>query len=267
MEKLPVFVLMRTSNRPTFFEKTYESIRGQDYENIILIVHSDDVNDTYVRGDKIIYSERKEVHGNGHYNLYCNKLLQAIPENVDGWYHFIDDDDCYASNDVISRLVENAKEDFVNVGRSQRADGVVYPKTWKGQESFQTECFFLHTKHKDKARWWNRRGGDHYYTKQLTCQMPINWIDDLLICKAMAGKGYGRRYDLMEQKVFHNKKAIVSRCGARGSNKDMLFIRYTETVLGRQQVAGKKDEHRYIHKDYAEQLLKENKIIILEKPE
>jgi len=258
----PVFVLMRTSNRPMFFEKCYESIKKQTYKNIILIVHSDDPTDKYVKGDIIIRSELQPSNGSGYYNLYNNKLLAAIPKKAKGWYHFIDDDDCYADNFVIERLVDNAKKDCVNVGKSQRRDGVIYPKRWKNQKSFQTECFFLHTEHKDKAQWWERRGGDHAYSKQLTAIMPINWID-MLICIAQAGKGYGKRMDLNEQERFSNQTQKTYRCGARGSKKDFCQIRYLEDVKGRDCISGVRGKIRFMHKDYASILEKEKRIEIL----
>ena len=113
--------------------------------------------------------------------------------------HFIDDDDEYYDENVIENLVKNAKRDCVNVGRSQRREGRIYPKRWKNQRSYQTECFFLHTDHKKKATWWNRRGGDHNYSKQLTKILDINWID-MIICNAQAGKGYGKRLYLKDQR-------------------------------------------------------------------
>lgn len=262
----PVFVLMRTSGRPVFFNKCYESIKKQTYKNIVLIVHTDDPNDEYVKGDVIIKSDRISGNGSGFYNLYCNKLLKAIPKDAKGWYHFIDDDDMYYSNDVIEKLVENAKRECINVGRSQRRDGVIYPKRWKNQHSFQTECFFLHTDHKNSATWWERRGGDHNYSRQLTKILETNWID-IIICKAQAGKGFGRRMDFDEQLKLLNKNVKISRCGARRNGPDFFKVRYLVDVPGRDHVRGNKNDIKFLHKDYANVLKKEKKIEILKKDE
>ena len=191
----PVYILIRTSRRPEFFGKMMESIERQTYKNIVTIVHSDDPRDEYVRGDIVLRMPAfTREFGTGPYNLYMNRLLDAIPDNP-GWYCFIDDDDMYASDNVIERLVKHAKRDHINVGRVTRWNGVIFPAKWKNQDSFQTEIFFLHTDHKKKARWWGNKHGDHYYSKQLTRVLPINWIDNLMICVAQEGKGNGRRLD------------------------------------------------------------------------
>lgn len=171
-----------------------ESIKKQTYKNIITIVHTDDPRDKYV-GDIIIegYCYSPE-YGGAPYNLYNNRLLQAIPPG-DGYYHFMDDDDEYFNPDVISILVEKSKKDHINIGHVVRWNGIKFPKQWRIQKSFQTECFFLHTDHKGKAKWWPNKGGDHDYSKKLTRILPINWIDDLIISKAQEGKGHGKKID------------------------------------------------------------------------
>lgn len=175
-----------------------------------MITHYDLPKDKeYAEGDIIITFPEIPRKAKAFYNLYCNKLLQAIPDGA-GWCHFIDDDDKYTALDVISRLVNNAKKDCVNVGRSKRTEEKIWPKRWGLQTSFQTECFFLHTDHKGKAKWWDKKGGDHYYSAQLTEMLEINWIDDLIICSAMAGKGLGKRRDYSNQKIIDKFNARFS---------------------------------------------------------
>jgi glycosyltransferase involved in cell wall biosynthesis len=194
----PVYILIRTSNRPKYFERMMASIKKQTYKNIVTIVHSDDPRDKYVTGDVILRCPAyTSEFGDGTYNLYNNRLLKAIPSGS-GWFHFMDDDDEYESPDVIERLVENSKRDHINVARVKRimhGKEVIYPRNWGGQKSFQTEIFFLHTDHKGKARWWGNKGGDHHYSKQLTKVLPINWIDNLIICHAQEAKGNGNKLD------------------------------------------------------------------------
>jgi hypothetical protein len=172
-----------------------ETIRQQTYKNIVTIVHSDDPRDEYVEGDIIIRGTAYGIgYGNGPYNLYNNRLLKAIPD-TDGWYHFIDDDDEYCAPDSIEKLVAASKKNHMNVARVIRWNGVVFPKEWGKQKSYQTECFFLDTGQKNKAKWWANLGGDHYYSKQMTRILPVNWIDDLIIARAQEGKGHGRKFD------------------------------------------------------------------------
>jgi hypothetical protein len=193
----PVYILVRTSARPRFFDVMMKSIEAQTYPNIVTIVHTDDPGDTYVRGDVVIRAERNPDAGPGHYDLYCNTMLDAIPDGP-GWYHFMDDDDMYAGDDVIETLVEHSLKTHINVGRVVRkgakGDKIV-PSRWGKMDAFQSECFFLHTSHRQRARWWAGGLGDIHYSKQLTEQLPINWIDGLLIARTQEGKGYGYRLD------------------------------------------------------------------------
>jgi hypothetical protein len=196
IKELPVYILIRTSNRPEFFACMMESIKKQTYNNIVTIVHSDDPRDEYVTGDIIIRGAAYgPEYGNGTYNLYNNRLLRKIPSDKPGYYHFIDDDDRYASPDAIEKFVTSCKPDHINIAKVKRWKNTVFPKKWKNQKSYQTECFMLHTDHRLKAKWWGNKGGDHYYSKQLTKILPINWIEDLIICEAQEGKGHGKKLD------------------------------------------------------------------------
>lgn len=196
MKNLPVYILIRTSRRPKFFKTMMKSIKSQTYPNIVTIVHSDDPRDKYVRGDIIVRSDRDKYkhRGRGFYNLYMNKLLAAIPKGP-GWFVFLDDDDMYARPDVIEKFVKASKHNHINVARADRGGGRIWPKFWKNQRVFQTECFMLHTRHTRLGKWPKKKGGDHSYTKQITKVLPINWIENLIVCKAQAGKHRGKRVD------------------------------------------------------------------------
>jgi glycosyltransferase involved in cell wall biosynthesis len=262
----PVYILIRTSNRPVFFKVCMESIKAQTYPNIITIVHTDNPADNYVEGDIIIRGKLNKQLGNGYYNLYNNALLAAIPDGP-GWYHFIDDDDMYYDADAIKKLVANSKRTHINVARVRRWGNTIFPKRWGNQRSYQTECFFLHTDHKNMAKWWNKRGGDHAYSKQITAKLSINWIENLIICKAQAGKGHGRRLDLYQQQELAKlrPRSRVSTVGARNRNKKLIYVKFIRRNKGRQVQAGKIGEKKYIPEHYAKQLLKLKKIEILEK--
>ena len=256
----PVYILIRTSGRPKYFENMMESIKKQTYENIITIVHTDDVNDDYVDGDIILFSDRAPENGRGHYNLYCNKLLDNIPDTP-GWYCFIDDDDEYIDDDVIERLVKSSKKECINVCHVRRWEGTVWPKNWGNQKSFQTECFFLHTDHKNLARWWSKTAGDHGYSRRLTEVLKINWIDDITACKAQKGKGRGQRLDFDQWKNDRGKKRI-SHVGARnlGPPVEVQYIRKTH---GRKNERGLKGEVKIIPEKYAKRLEKVGRVVIL----
>lgn len=251
----PVYILIRTSNRPKFFEACMNSIKKQTYPNIITIVHSDDPTDEYVTGDIVIRGERFPYSmGTAPYNLYNNRLLDAIPD-CDGWYHFIDDDDMYAAPNVIERLVLNSQKNSVNVGRVKRWNDTVWPRRWRSQNSFQTECFFLHTDHRNLGRWWSNKGGDHNYSKQLTEKLSINWIDNLLICEAQEGKGHGRRYDLGDKPLCHDSATLRPQ--------EMVKVEFLRRVSLTAALRGNVGEIKDMRRDRAERLEFKGKVRII----
>lgn len=253
----PVYILIRTANRPKFFANLMQSIKEQTYPNIITIVHTDDPADDYITGDIIIRGIRPPSSlGTAPYNLYNNTLLQAIPDGA-GWYHFIDDDDMYAIPDAIERLVANSRRGCVNVGRVKRWNETVWPRRWGTQKSFQTECFFLHTEHKNIGEWWANKGGDHNYSKQLTAKLPINWIDNLLIAKAQDGKGHGRRYDLGEKPVKMDVNGVATV-------HDMVRVEYLRTIRSPLFLKGKLGEIKDMRKERAERLERKGKVKIIQ---
>lgn len=192
MTYAPVYILIRTSRRPVGFARCMESVKNQTYPNIVTIVHTDDPRDEYVTGDIIIKgSKYPQSVGGAPYNLYCNALLDVIPDDKPGWFCFLDDDDEYTEPDIIERLVKNSKPDCINACRVIRWNKEIFPKHWGSKQSFQSECFFLSTAYKNAARWWSNKGGDHFYTRQLVRILPINWIDNLTAVRVQKGKGRG----------------------------------------------------------------------------
>lgn len=260
----PIYILIRTSKREKFFFRMMQSVKEQTYPNITTIVHTDDPEDSYVEGDIIISGERlqkgdidpctKTAIGEAPYNLYCNTLLENIPDEP-GWFHFLDDDDMYAAPEVLEKIIPQCKKDHINVFRVHRWNNSIYPMKWKAQKTFQTECFILHTSHKDIGRWWSRRGGDHYYTKQITDILPINWIDDIIVCRSQEGKGHGIRMDagqmIGNRMSGHAKSAFLPMT--------VLFI---ETVKFPNDARGKAGEIKNVPQYRAYQLEHRGKVII-----
>lgn len=278
--KIPVYILIRTSNRPLFFKNMMESIKNQTYENIITVVHTDSDYDleTYVTGDVIIKGKPRPEKGRGFYNLYNNTLLENIPVDKygSGYYHFIDDDDKYSAPDVIEKLVKESQPDKINVGRVRRWEGSIWPKDWKAQLSFQTECFFLHTDHRFLAKWPARTGGDHAYSRQITKILNINWIgpdkkDDpefWTICSAQEGKGRGERRDLGDPapSPSADTRIKIAKVGARLQRHEPVEVIYKQTVKGHMSKKGKEGQVKFIPKKYAEELIKEKKVEIVSNP-
>jgi hypothetical protein len=256
---LPVYILIRTSKRPKFFAKLMESIKVQTYPNIKTIVHTDDPNDTYIEGDIIIKGERKQrtKDHKAPYNLYNNVLLQSIPEGP-GWYHFVDDDDVYVDPDGIAKVIPQCKENCINVFRVRRWDRKVVPQKWQRQRSYQTECFILHTKHKNLATWWDHLGGDHDYSKKITAKLQINWIENIILCAVQEGKGYGDRFDFGDAKQINPRMAE----GLEVPDKSLVDVLFKIYVRFPQECKGREGEIKKIPMWRARDLENRGKVII-----
>jgi hypothetical protein len=191
---IPLYVLTRTSGRPEFFKRCRESVLALNYPDVVHIVHVDDPRcESYVEGDIIIRGEAHgQYMGTAPYNLYNNRLVKAIPG--DGWVHFLDDDDQYCEPEVFDWLTGQLPPEKIHVCKARRWEGTVWPKNWKNQRSFQTECFVTRTAVAKRATWWGNKGGDHNYTRQLTRLFNCDW-HDIIVTEAQEGKGHGRLID------------------------------------------------------------------------
>lgn len=195
LKDLPVYLLIRTSNRPIFFSNMMKSIQKQTYKNIITIVHTDNPADNYAYGDILIHGKKIESNGNAPYNLYCNTLLENVPD-TDGYYMFLDDDDIFFDDTVIERFIKVCKPDHINICRVMRWNFEIFPKRWRDPKfGAQTECFMIHAKHKNLAQWWDKKGGDYDYSRKIQALLPSNFIDDIISCKPQEGKGNGKAQD------------------------------------------------------------------------
>lgn len=190
-----LYILSRTSGRPKFFARMRESVRALTWPNVVHIVHTDDPRDTYVEGDIVVYGEAYPPHmGAATYNLYNNRLLNAIPGQ--GWVAFIDDDDEYAAPDVFERLLVNGDKGRIHTGQVARWGDKVWNTDSKvTHRQFQTECFCAWSTIAKKGEWWSGKGGDHHYTRQLVKQARPQW-HEVLIARAQEGKGSGKRVDV-----------------------------------------------------------------------
>jgi hypothetical protein len=235
-----LYILIRTSKRPEGFRVLMESIRALSYPNICTIVHTDDPRDTYVEGDIIIRGESfPQGRGTAPYNLYNNRLLEAIPDS--GWIHFMDDDDKYIRPDAFDFL-ENADIKKMQIVKVIRWNGQIFPKRWKKQNTFQTECFIVWSDIARKYKWWSNKGGDHYYTRQITRKTEMKW-HDIVIAEAQNGKGHGRRIDVDSEvknccPFPEAEKVYIRNQPIRKAQNKLDYVTYAEAkVLEKQGYA------------------------------
>jgi hypothetical protein len=203
---------------------------------VVHIVHTDDPRDTYVEGDVIVRGETYgPSFGPGFYNLYCNRLLKAIPGGKDkeGWVHFLDDDDRYLSPDSMAWLA-GGNRDALHACKTRRVGvckhATIFPAQWKKQTTFQTECFAVWSSIARKATWWGQKGGDHQYTKQITHRHPVIW-HDVIATEAQAGKGNGaaERRGTMEPDAKVRFKMFATVKGRKQTA--LIEVPYSEAAM------------------------------------
>jgi len=189
-----LYVLTRTSGRPEFFKACRESVKALDYPEVVHIVHSDDPrNEQYIDCDILVRGEKHGAYmGSAPYNLYNNRLLSVMDKP--GWVHFLDDDDMYTAPDIFSFL-EHADKNKIHVCRVMRWNEQIFPKGHDNRPSFQTEIFVTWSDLAKKGKWWSEKGGDHYYSRQLT-KIAKQEHYDTILAKAQEGKGHGRLIDI-----------------------------------------------------------------------
>ncbi len=139
-------ILIRSSSladhdkdRPNMLSRCIESIRSQSYQNVRLIVSSDNPDDVenikslLTDDDTLLELNREDIKtsvggAREFYNLYCNILAREVDE---GWLMFIDDDDYYVANalPMIHQMlhVKNFDEDTMFFWMMENSVGRTYP--------------------------------------------------------------------------------------------------------------------------------------------
>lgn len=134
VKKPPVVnIIVRTSNRPNYFESCMRSIQEQTYPNIrVWVGHGE--SDRYVIPYKVtpvqVVEEkinrptgRKEDYGTvAPYNNYLNQIKAGIKE---GFVMVLDDDDCFSSKTAVKEIVTKLKNNDLAIWRVRFDDKIV----------------------------------------------------------------------------------------------------------------------------------------------
>ena len=179
-------ILIRTSNRPTYFQKCIQSILEQNYENYrIIICYDKEGSLAYLKefenDSRITYFpvsiESKEKY---RFNLYCNILMDRVEE---GWIMFLDDDDMLCHDKVLSMINEHLNDkNSLYLWKFLRPDKVIYPKDVNnirlGEIDTTSVCF--HSIHKKKSRWPDKQCGDYAFFSGLRSYLSCCSIDFII---------------------------------------------------------------------------------------
>lgn len=214
VEELPihVYVLVRTSSRPDEFRRCIRSILAQTYSKISIIACHDTAGsaeylEPFRTHPRIRYFQVPKIQPTAtqtlpdySYNLYCNYLLNAIPDtptanatpghprNSEKIYAiFLDDDDEFSHPLAISAICRSLSDNRRATGAENccaiwkflRPDLVVFPKQLRpglgavlpplavGEISTSSVCFPVSLARQVGAKWTNRPCGDFHFFSAL----------------------------------------------------------------------------------------------------
>lgn len=206
-----VNIIVRTHDRPKYFDRCINSIIRQTYKNFQIHVIADtDISYHYAAK----YADRKMVdrlirmnpedtegkHGDYEalkrqgvivndkfrrfwYDLYLNPVIRSIKH---GWIWIIDDDKEIPDSNILEELVGNMNdEDTVIVGRYRRPKNVVpedrfmrYPFT---RCQIDTSCILFHSKHREKAAFDGHETDDWRFVNDMCEGMKIILVEKAIV--------------------------------------------------------------------------------------
>lgn len=215
MNDTKINILTRTSNRPKYFEKCFNSIKNQTYKNINHIISvDDDFSEEYVKkytnnyirigkiDDKFPPYDKTGRRRLAIYNLYLNELRKQVK---DGWIMYIDDDDMLMNNNVIEDIVKKVKnENQLFFWRVQFPNRVIpedqlFDKKIIALNHFSMIGFMYNVKYDKYANFDHFSGGDFHFISQLAPKIPEKvWIDEIYtgIQRINGMGGFGRKDDI-----------------------------------------------------------------------
>nr|NQU90509.1 glycosyltransferase family 2 protein [Bacteroidota bacterium] len=200
-------ILIRTSNRPNYFNRLIGTIKRQTYKNVKLHISADTVQTIYYVNDAgysavCIDPYTKSSKLTFPWNLYLNDLLGQVKK---GWILIIDDDDMLAHNRVLENLAVNlTDQNSMIVFKMRFPDGRIIPDddNW-GRIPFKRKqiampCFAFHSKWKNTVRFDGQRAGDFRFINGLLDYIGVEWFDEVVVQLDNYGN-VGKRIDLKDK--------------------------------------------------------------------
>jgi glycosyltransferase involved in cell wall biosynthesis len=183
-------ILIRTSERPNYFNRLIKTIQLQRYQNYRLIISVDSsFMESYVKAAGYRFIPVKKMHRSKQstfpWNLYLNTLMDHVEE---GWIMFIDDDDMYAHPYVFNMIADSLPDqNRMLIWKMRFSDGRTVPgnsywgKTPFTRTQISMQCFAFHSKWKDHVRFDGQRAGDFRFTNRLLSYIHPEWLDIIAV--------------------------------------------------------------------------------------
>lgn len=225
IDKQPVVnVLVRTSERPKYFEICIKSILEQTYKNVNIWVAIDSVHDYTVKYPVYPVHVKKQknipvIENDENYgvpfpqNLFLNELQAKVKS---GLIIYLDDDDKFTHNTSIELIVNSYLQGnqliFWNVRSNKR--------TIPTSENFGKApvcCdisgigFAFDAKYKFLAEWEPYKRGDYRVATKLYNNIENREFINLVLTQTQNGQHYGAKTDLLKFEPMEKIKVEIVR--------------------------------------------------------
>jgi hypothetical protein len=190
-------ILIRTSGRPKSFARCIQSIREQDYPNIMVIVCYDDERwkdyiITSMKGIKtfLLFKVPPQTQHSNFWNLYCNDLKNQV---MDGFFFYLDDDDYLANSTAVSglaKLLDNEHVAYIcqflrNGKPKPPADFMERNEIRRGK--IGGSCLVLKHSVKNWFDWDGEQAADYRFICQVAAMLKIKFIQHVLVAAGNGG--------------------------------------------------------------------------------
>jgi len=219
-------VLIRTSNRPNYFEKCINSILTQTYKNINIYVSIDNdnkyiikypVHPVYVKPTTDIPPKPKDTNYGIAFpcNAYFNDLYDAVQT---GLIMHLDDDDILVDNKALSVIAKEYKNGSELIfWRVQSLDRIIpNDKNW-GKAPVCCDIsgigFAFDSKYKKLIKWEPYKRGDYRVSALLYKKIRNKKFIDKLLAKTQNGQHAGNKADMAKNTQITNDKWYITNEG------------------------------------------------------
>jgi len=227
-----VNILVRTSNRPKFFENCICSILKQNYKNINIFVSIDNKQNDYTVKYPVypVFVDRKRdikpIFNDVNYgtifpsNLYFNEMYKFVKN---GLIMFLDDDDILNSENDIDKIVSEYKKGNELIFWKVRIKEKTHPSV-KNFGLAPVVCdisgigLAFDSKHKDLAIWEAYKRGDYRVALNLYNKIEKKaWINEVLAL-SQSGANAGMQNDINTNTMENIIKIKILQKRFKGQN-------------------------------------------------
>jgi SepF-like predicted cell division protein (DUF552 family) len=237
IKKEPIVnILLRTSNRPEYFDGCMQSIYRQTYKNINVFVSLDNKNDRYTvdhkvypirvkKKTKIADRTRKDFGIPFPANAYFNELHKHVKS---GLILYLDDDDMLTDKDTLKKVVKEYK----------KGNELIFWRVKIGKRIIPSDTNFKYEPvckdisgigfafdHKYKKNWQPYKLGDYRLAKHLYKNVKNKaHINEILTQSQENGNGFGLRFDKQNGNHMYKIKFTKVKKGSKYKNGEIVEL-------------------------------------------